>query len=130
MRELRKFQRVALPHRIDLACGGRSHQGHLENLSMNGALVELTDGVAIALGQPCMLCIHPDEQSQDRSPLLLRCEAIHGSSSLVGMRFVECDGEARHRLLQLVQRMTSNPDTLEDDLDRIRGYLAEYRSAL
>ncbi|HBG08230.1 MAG TPA: hypothetical protein DDY22_22460 [Geobacter sp.] len=130
MRELRRFQRVAFPYRIELACSGRSYQGTLENLSLNGALVELDDRISVPAGQPCTLCIHSEEEAETNSPLQMGAEAIHGSSSLIGMRFAACDDETRGRLLLLVERITSDPDRLEHDLDRIRAYLADYHSAL
>ena len=128
MREFRKFNRVDVCEKIELVCDGCSYRGYLDNLSVNGALVELDDDTSIAPGQSCILSIYLEEDDEGEAvpPLQLRSEAVHGYSSLVGMRFLDCDDETRGRLFLLMDRLESEPQRLENDLERIRGYLAEY----
>jgi len=125
MKEMRKFPRTPLPHRIELLHRDRRYQGHLENLSVNGALVRLDDLVDLSTGQGCTLCIDLASE-EDAPPLRLGAETIHGSSPLIGLRFTGCDDHAG-TLEQLVQLLAAQPDRLNYDLERIRSYLSDYR---
>ena len=126
MKEMRKFPRIALPHRIELLYRDRCYQGHLENLSVNGALVRLDDRVELPTGQGCMLCIDLASEGE-APPLRLGAETIHGSSALIGLRFTGCDDQTSSSLELLVQLLAAQPDRLNYDLERIRGYLSDYR---
>lgn len=130
MREQRNFPRMPFPCRIELLYCGRSYPGQIENLSMNGALVQLDDDLSVPVGHLCVLCLDLVGDGETMAPLHLGAEAIHGAPNLVGIRFVACDDEIRRRLLLLMERLQSEPDRLEHDLDRIQGYLCDYRNSL
>lgn len=127
MSEQRKFERVSFPYRIVLARGRERFTGRLENISTNGALVDLDCELDLQTGERLLLTVEADP---GKPPLELEAEAIHASSTLVGMRFTGCRGETGPRLERLVERMSSDPERLDDYLDRIRSYLSEYRSAI
>jgi hypothetical protein len=122
----RKFYRIALSDQIELAFQDRSFQGFLENLSMNGALVNIEGEVDMPAGQSCLLDIHLVEDGVPLPPLKLGAETVHSYDTLVGVRFLEYDEATKDRLLLLIKRKLSEPKKINDGLDRIRGYLAEY----
>jgi hypothetical protein len=128
VRTHRKFPRVSCCAKIDLTFAGRSYQGHLENLSLNGALVNLDGEIGLPPGQPCLLFIHLEEGLAPLPPLQLWAETVHGCATLVGMRFQGYDEQVRDKLLHLMKCQASEPTKLKDGLKRIQGYLADYHS--
>lgn len=130
MREQRKHPRLPLPYSVELLYRGRSYRGILENLSVNGALVRLHDQVDLPTGQGCLLRIEVSSEGESAAPLQLGAETIHSSLSLIGIRFTGCQDEVQGELLLLAQRMAAEPDRLGRDLERIRGYLSDFRNAL
>lgn len=126
MSELRGFDRIAFSCRVDLIHQGSSHQGSLENISLNGALLRLDQEPDIPAGRICLVRFQP---AQDGSlpPLQLWAEAIHGSSTLLGLKFVGCDADTEMSLLQLMQRLRAEADTSGDSLERIRQCLSQYQ---
>ena len=126
MKEMRQFPRLDVPHQIELIYCDRCYRGRLENLSVNGALVQLQDLVEIPTGRGCELRIDLSSEGEGSSPLLLGAETIHGAPPLVGMRFTRCDQDLSILEL-LVQLLAAQPDRLGHDLARIRGYLADYQ---
>lgn len=126
MRELRKFHRVPSAQGIELLHTGRSHLGYLNNISLNGALVLLDGDPGIGTGDHCLLQIPLDQGAAPLPPLEISCQVVHGSSGLVGVRFLGCDDDAIGHLLLLVEHLKDEQEKLEQDMERIRGYLADY----
>lgn len=125
MKELRGFDRIAFSCRVELVHQGSSHQGSLENISMNGALLHLDEEAEIPAGRICLVRFQPAAE-QPLPPLQLWAEAVHGSSTLFGVKFVGCDAETEISLLELMQRLRSEAKTARDSLERIREYLEQY----
>jgi len=129
MRELRKHKRLEFSHTAELIYRDRAYRCSLDNLSMNGALVRLEEDITLPVDQYCLLSIGRDNLQDGLPPVQLCCQTIHRAPSLVGLAFVALNDDIRGELLALLERMTSAPDRLEDDLERIREYLAHYNIA-
>ena len=127
MTELRRFHRAPASQKIELVHKGHCHQGCLDNISLNGALIHLDDDLGINTGELCMLRVHL-QAAEPLPPLEIWSEAVHGSPDLVGIKFVGCEDDTSRRLSQLLEQLAGAPEKLESDLERIQGYLAEYRN--
>ena len=128
MKELRGFDRVDFSCRVELVHQGTCRQGCLENISMNGALLHLEEEADIPAGRICLVRLQPGKE-QSLPPLQLWAEAVHGSSTLFGVKFVGYDAETEISLLQLMQRLRAQAKTARDSLERIRQYLAQYQES-
>jgi hypothetical protein len=126
MIEQRQFHRVKMAEKCDLAYQDNKHPGQLENISLNGAIITLTDSVVIPMGAICLLTLHLKGES---NPLKLNAEIIHCNHAKVGMRFVPLDEYGQNCLVHLVQSFTTEPDKLATELERIKWHIANYLHA-
>jgi len=125
MTELRKFKRAPSSLKVEMVYQGRCHPGCLGNISLSGALVHLDGDAAIGPGQLCLLRM-PIPGVEKLPPLEIWCEAVHCGTLLAGIKFVDCGEETVRHLALLMEYMKGKPPELEDDLARIRAYLADY----
>jgi hypothetical protein len=102
----------------------------MENLSMNGALVNLDVDITVLAGDSCHLYIRPAGEGKDAPPLHLGSVVVHGNSSLVGLRFIAGDYDTKNRLWLLMQRMMKGSEKIKDEMERIRDYLDNYHRTL
>ena len=123
MIEKRKFQRVRLAANIILRHKDVDYKGKVENISISGALVRLERSVVVSLGDEYILTINAEGED---IPLQIFVEVVCASLSLAGIKFVSCDAETSVRLLQLLQNLTTKPNTLETDREKIRLHLNNY----
>jgi PilZ domain len=123
MIEKRNFQRVRLTANIILHHNGLEYKGKVENISISGALVRLERTVIVSLGGEYILTINVEGED---IPLQIFVEVACASISLAGIKFVSCAAETSARLLQLLQNLTTKPDTPETDREKIRLHLNNY----
>ncbi|HBA88547.1 MAG TPA: PilZ domain-containing protein [Geobacter sp.] len=126
MTELRKFHRTPSSLEVELIYQGRCHRGCLGNISLSGALAHLHEHADIGPGQLCLLRMRIPGAGGETPPLAIWCEAVHCSALVAGVRFVGCDDQATRLLSLLMQQMKDKPENIEEDLARIRAYLADY----
>jgi hypothetical protein len=126
MKEQRKFHRVGMTEKCSLAFQGTLYQGQLDNISLNGAVVSFTDHISIAKGAICLLTVH---LSGDLPPLKLNVEVIHSNLDILGMRFVPLDENGQNRLVQLVEKFTTEPAKLASELDDLKWHITNYLRA-
>ncbi|QWV94710.1 PilZ domain-containing protein [Geomonas oryzisoli] len=126
MTELRQFYRAPSTKKIELVHHGESLSGILENISFNGALLHLRRTTALPGGTGCLLRIHLDADPDLRPPLQIWSEVVHVNDKLLGVKFVDHDVDGSGCIALLMELMREEPDQDQDDVDRIRGYLADY----
>lgn len=126
MTELRQFYRAPSSKKIELVHRGECHAGSLENISFNGALLHLSHPPGLAGGAGCLLRIHLPPDPEPRPPLQIWTEVVHGSNDLLGVKFVDHDADGSDCIALLMELMREEPGQDQDDLDRIRGYVADY----
>ncbi|KAF0216288.1 MAG: type IV pilus assembly [Geobacteraceae bacterium] len=113
MIEQRRFHRVRFTAKSELNHNDITYQGQLENISLSGALVSCIDGIIVPQGEECTLTVYLDWENL---PLRLVVEIIHASFTMVGMKFVSCDADTKGRLYKLMERVTTEPDRLRNEL--------------
>lgn len=103
----RKFVRVRCRVKSSLELKGHIVHGHLENVSVSGALLRLHESMLARPGDLCRLSIYP---SDEKAPLRVRAELIHVGFSLAGLRFTEMDEQTKLSLLALLHTIGSDLD--------------------
>ena len=126
MIEQRQFHRVRLTEKCTLTYQDAIYQGELENISLNGAVISCADMVPVPLGAICQLVVY---LSGEVNPLRLNVEVMHSNHAMLGMRFVPLDEYGQHRLVNLVEKFTTEPDKLVTELDAIKWHIANYLRA-
>lgn len=123
MIEKRQFHRVRLSAKSELGCHDINFQGHLENISINGALVRFDQDVIVPIGGECVLTIFLEG---DSDYLRFHVEVVHATHSLAGMRFVHHEADTLLRLGKLVETATTEPIRLRAEMEKIRGLITDY----
>ena len=123
MIEKRKFPRVRLSALSILCHQDTSYRGQLENISISGALVRLEQCIIVPHGGEYNLTIYIEGED---APLQLVVEVVCATHSLAGIKFFSCEAETASRLGRLVERLTSDTDTILTDRDTIRIHLSNY----
>jgi hypothetical protein len=126
MIEQRQYHRVALTEKCALVYQDTIYQGELENISLNGAVVTLTESASLPKGVICLLIVYLNGES---NPLRLNVEVIHRSLPMLGVRFVPLDEYGQNRLVHLVQKFSTDPDKLETELDSLKWHITNYLRA-
>ena len=126
MIEQRQFHRVKLTEKSALVYQDTIYQGELENISLNGAVISIEDGVSIPTGAICLLIVY---LKGEVNPLRLNVEVIHNNLAMLGMRFVPLDEYGQNRLVHLVEKFTTEPEKLVTELESIKRHIANYLRA-
>jgi hypothetical protein len=126
MIEQRQFHRAKLTEKCLLSYQNVLYSGELENISLNGAVISLTDTFSIPNGAICLLTV---DLKGELSPLKLNVEVIHTNHAMLGMRFVPLDEYGQNCLAHLVGKFTSEPDKLSTELEMIGWHIANYLRA-
>jgi hypothetical protein len=115
----RRFHRVKFSAPGDLRHQGMSYQVRLENLSMRGAMLSSDECIVIPEGEHCTISFR--FESQD-APLVLTAEVIHTFFSMVGVQFIGFDRNAEQRLFEHLQKITSEPERLNQEWQAISQF--------
>jgi hypothetical protein len=126
MIDQRQFHRVKLTEKCLLSYQNAIYPGELENISLNGAVISLSDSVSISNGAICLLTV---DLKGEASPLQLNVEVIHSNGALLGMRFVPLDEYGQSCLVHLVGKFSCEPDKLLTELETVRWHIANYLRA-
>lgn len=126
MTDKRQLNRAPSSNRIELIHQDGTHEGRLENISLNGALVRLEGKARLGAADPCLLRIRAGEEPAGGADLQLICEVVHAGGELVGVRFTGTDEETTARLLPLMKRVRQAGEARSADLERLRGYLSDF----
>jgi hypothetical protein len=116
--EKRHFHRVAHDARATLTYAGRVLASTVEDLSLNGCLVELAAPRQIDAGQICQLSIHLTQSVHINMDVAL----AHQAGSHAGFRCVSIDSDSAGRLRRLIELNLGDSGLLERDMrELIRG---------
>ena len=126
MIEQRQFHRVKLTEHCTLNYQDTIYQGELDNISLNGAVISCGGEIPVPLGAICQLVVY---LKGEVNPLKLNVEVMHSNHAMLGMRFVPLDEHGQHRLVNLVEKFTMEPDKLVTELDAIKWHIANYLRA-
>ncbi|HYS43990.1 MAG TPA: PilZ domain-containing protein [Geobacteraceae bacterium] len=113
MVEKRRFHRIRLASKCSLDCNNAIHEGRLENLSLNGALVSFKGSILVRPGNRGTFSFHVDG---DAVPLRFEVEVVHSGFSMVGVKFIDLDAGTKARLAELMERLTAEPEKLREEL--------------
>jgi hypothetical protein len=83
--------------------------GHLENISLNGALISFSEGVVIPRDENCTLTVYLEDEN---TPLRLLIGVIHSNFTMIGIKFVSKEAETQERLHSLIERLTTGQENL------------------
>jgi PilZ domain len=123
MIDKRQFHRVQLLSKTILSNNDSTYQGHLENISMTGALIRLDHGIVMPLGREYVLTVIIDGED---APLQLNVEIVHVSFTMAGIKFVSFKADTGTRLAKLIERFSLEPDVVMAEQERIRRLFDRY----
>lgn len=106
----RKFVRVRCRIKSSLEHKGRLVNGHVENLSVSGALLRLHESILARPGEMCRLSLY---LCDEKAPLRIRTELIHVGFSLAGLRFLDMDEQAKMVLLEFLCSIGHDPGLIQ-----------------
>jgi hypothetical protein len=86
-----------------------NYPGQLANISVNGALISLNDGVVIPKDDSCDLTVYLEDEN---TPLRLLIEVIYSNFTMIGVKFTKKDAEMQERLHNLIERLTTGQENL------------------
>ncbi len=116
--EKRHFHRVAHDARATLTYAGHALAGTVEDLSLNGCLLELAAPRQLDAGQVCHLSIHLSQVIHINMDVVL----AHQSGKDAGFRCVSIDTDSVAQLRRLIELNLGDSGLLERDMrELIRG---------
>ncbi len=118
MIEKRRFHRVRFRVRSELVHSELTYRGEVENISLNGALVSLHEGIVVPQGDECLLTIYPED---GEIPLHFGVETVYVNFTMVGVRFVSFHRDAKTRLYRIMERVSPEPERLREELRILDG---------
>jgi hypothetical protein len=121
--EQRWFHRVLFTAKSEVTFDDVISKGQLENISLNGALVSFKKDITVNRGDKCFLAIYPEGESQ---PIRIIAEVVRSLRNIVGIKFVAIDAETQRCLYELVKKVTTEPETMNAESDKLKEYFATY----
>ena len=119
----RWFHRVLFTAKSVVSLDDVIFKGQLENISLSGALISFEDEIIVNRGDKCFLTIYPEGESQ---PIRIIAEVVRYLRNMVGIKFVAIDGETQSCLYELVKKVTSEPEIMKEESDRLQQYFVNY----
>jgi len=123
MIDKRQFHRVQLLPKTILSTNDSTYTGHLENISMTGALIRLDHGNSLTEGREYGLTVII---AGEDAPLQLTVEIVYVSFALAGIKFVSFKADSGARLAKLIEKVSSEPDVVMAEQERIRKLFDRY----
>ena len=122
MIEQRKSHRIRLSTKSVLSHNDVVHNGRLENISMNGALIRLEHGTFLPQGCDCDLTVYINDENL---PLQLGVEVVCVSFAMAGVKFLSYKANTEIRLARLMETLSVGPDISRSEHEKIRRRLAD-----
>jgi hypothetical protein len=105
----RRFQRVKYAAPGQLRHESMIYQVRLENISQRGALLSSDECLVIPEGETCTLTIKLEAENYQ---LVVTVKTVHSFFSMIGVHFIDFESDGEHRLSELMQRITGEPEQL------------------
>ncbi len=112
MQEKRKFERIPFGTTVTVVTDHQSHQGALQDLSLNGAKITLGTPAAPAPDSPCQLRL----ALTDELTLEFQGVVAHVCENTVGIRFTRTDPVSFGHLIRLMELNTGDGDKIHQEL--------------
>jgi hypothetical protein len=113
MQEKRKFGRIPFGTTVTVVTDNQPHQGTIQDLSLNGALVLLETPGSPTAETPCQLRLplSPD--------LTLEFKGVvaHEKDNTIGIHFIQTDPESFSHLIRLMELNTGDSDKIHGELN-------------
>ena len=119
----RWFHRVLFTAKSVVTLDDVIFKGHVENISLNGALISFEQDITVNRGDKCFLTIYPEGKSQ---PIRIIAEVVRFLRNMVGIKFVAIDEDTQLCLYELVERLTTEPDKMNAESDKLKEYFVNY----
>ena len=119
----RWFHRVLFTAKSVVTLDDVIFKGQIENISLNGALISFEKDITVNCGDKCFLTIYPEGESQ---PIRIIAEVVRILRNLVGIKFVAIDAETQVCLYELVNRVTTEPENMNAENDKLKKYFVNY----
>jgi PilZ domain len=119
----RWFHRVLFTAKSVVTFDDVIFKGQVENISLNGALISFEKDITVNCGDKCFLTIYPEGENQ---PIRIIAEVVRFLRNMVGIKFVAIDAETQLCLYELVKRVTTEPDKMDADRERLKRYFVNY----
>lgn len=119
----RWFHRVLFTAKSVVTFDDVIFEGQLENISLNGALISFEKDITVNHGDKCFLTIYPEGESQ---PIRIIAEVVRFLRNMVGIKFVAIDAETQFCLYELVKRVTTEPENMNAESDKLKKYFVNY----
>ena len=109
----RYFSRVKFDSEVTLHFGGKAVKGILKDISLKGALVQLSSGMSVEKGDSCLF-----EFNLESTSIILNINAVlvYYMGSDLGLRFDKIDLESMTHLRRLIEYNAVDPDEIQKEL--------------
>ena len=111
--ERRKCTRISFNNECTVTVGEQSYEARLIDISVKGALIEMSVASPSEWGELCDLKIVLDDGV---SQMKLRCRAVHREQHRVGLYFILTDAESLTHLRNLVALNMGDAEKTLDEL--------------
>lgn len=110
----RRFERVACNEKVIVNYNDLFMEARLQNISINGALVQLDEDKLIQCGEQCRItiCLNIFDIT-----LHFRAEVRHSCKNEVGVKFLFMDSDTKIYLNSLIAFRTANPQLISEEFD-------------
>lgn len=115
--DLRRFHRVKHTAPGDLKHHEMKYRCRIENISLRGALISADECLMVPLNESCTLSI---EVSPGEAPMVVTVSVVHCFFSMMGVKFTAFEGDAEQTLLELIRRITTEPEKLMQEWESIQ----------
>lgn len=119
----RWFHRVLFTAKSVVTLDDVIFNGHVENISLNGALISFEKDITVNRGDKCFLTIYPEGESQ---PIRIIAEVVRFLRNMIGIKFVAIDAETQFCLYELVKRVTKEPENMNTESVKLKEYFVNY----
>ncbi|TSK08721.1 MAG: PilZ domain-containing protein [Geobacter sp.] len=113
----RRFHRVKHTAPGELKHLEMKYRCRIENISLRGALISADECLMVPLNESCTLSI---EVSPGQAPMVITVSVVHCFFSMMGVKFTAFEGNAEQTLLELIKRITTEPEKLMQEWESIQ----------
>ncbi|TGU71646.1 PilZ domain-containing protein [Geomonas terrae] len=113
----RRFHRVKHTAPGELKHHDMKYRCRIENISLRGALISADECLMVPLNESCTLSI---EVAPGQAPMVVTVGVVHCFFSMMGVKFIAFEGNAEQTLLELIRRITTEPDKLAQEWESIQ----------